>query len=141
MIIPVMGPTPYLKYDISETVPKIGRNKYKYKELLESPGKNQIIIMGDVINSNIAGVAASMEVQKTKKPSSKEITEQWIKANMPDTPIPRTKYYQNYISSLGESCQPMNKSHFGRILNKICGPGNLQNIIISSEMCYLYKST
>ena len=80
MIIPVMGPTPYLKYDISETVPKIGRNKYKYKELLEellkSPGKNQIIIMGDVINSNIAGVAASMEVQKTKKPSSKEITEQ-----------------------------------------------------------------
>ena len=111
IIVPIMGPIPYLKCNISDTVPKIGRNKYKYKELLEellkSPTKTQFIIMGDMINPKI--ITGDTKVIKDKH----EETKNWIASNQP-TGMIKSEYYELYQKS--DISQKMSKQLFGRIM-------------------------
>lgn len=112
MMVPVMGPNHYLKYDISESVPMIGKNMKQYKDIIEQimkhPGKNNIIVIG---NSNVVNTG-----NMTSKNVAHQITRNWIAKNPPNNTV-KSEYYNAYINS--EGSEDITACKFGKIMSEM----------------------
>jgi hypothetical protein len=99
---------------------------------------NSIIINYNIQNATNCNFSGTSQ-KNCKKIGNKQITENWIQNNLPIGNIPRSEYYSKYTNGVKNICTPLNQSHFGRILKKICGSDKLGKIVVSGEICYSYS--
>ena len=117
MMVPHMGANPYMKYNISDTVPIIVKweNRKKYKELIEqllkSPGNN-IIVIGD--SNNISNITVGNVTNIKQAPY--QLTKDWIAANPPNN-ASKNNYYKAYSAS--DNFEDITKNMFSRIMTQI----------------------